>query len=85
MWATGVQNSGRIRQGPKEFINEINDGVKSHNDSWPSINFQTTDNMLNCYLQEDVPLEQDIVWLYYVNENTVETSADPNFNRKPTL
>ena len=57
----------------KKFINEINEEVKSHNDSWPSINLQTTDNRINCYLKEDVPSEQGIVWLYYVNENNVET------------
>ena len=57
----------------RKFINEIHDEFKSHNDSWPSINSQTTDNIINCYLKEDVPSEQDIVWLYYVNENIVET------------
>jgi len=56
-----------------KFINEINDEVKSHNDSWPTINSQKTDNRINCYLKEDVPSEQDIVWLHYVNENNVET------------
>ena len=58
----------------KKFINEIHDEFKSHNDSWPSINSQTTDNKMDCYLKEDVPSEQDIDWLYYVNENNVETS-----------
>ena len=32
-------------------------------------------NRLNRYLKQDVPSEQDIVWLYYVNENNVETCA----------
>jgi len=29
-----------------KFINEINDEVKSHNDSWPSINSQTTTELI---------------------------------------
>lgn len=58
----------------KKFINEINDEVKSHNDIWPDINLRTTDNTLDHHLKEDVPSEQDIAGLYYVNENNVETS-----------
>jgi len=57
----------------KEFINEINDEVKSHNDILPDIQLQKTDDTLDRYLKEDVPSEQDIVCLYYVNENNVET------------
>jgi hypothetical protein len=57
----------------KKFINEINYEVKLHNDIWPDINLQTTDDTLDRYLMEDVPSEQDIVCLYYVNKNNVET------------
>ena len=57
----------------KKFINEINDEVKLHNDIWPGINLQTTDDTFNYYLKEDVPSEQDSVCLYYVNKNNVET------------
>ena len=60
-------------KGRKKFINEIIDEFKSHNDSWRSINSQTTDNRINCYLKKVVPSEQDMVWLYYVNENILET------------
>ena len=60
MWATDARNYGRIQQGRKKFRNAINDEIKSHNDSWPSINSQTTDNRMNCFLKEDVPSEQDI-------------------------
>jgi predicted aspartyl protease len=57
----------------EKFINEINDKVTLHNDSWPDINLLTTDDTLDRYLKEDVPSEQDLVFLYYVNENNVET------------
>jgi hypothetical protein len=56
-----------------QSISEINDAVKLHNDIWPDIKLQTTDDILSRYLKEDVPSEQDIVCLYYVNENNVET------------
>jgi hypothetical protein len=70
----------------KKFIKEIIDEVKSHNGSWPSINSQTTDNRINCYLKEDVPSEQDIVCLYYFNKNNVETCPQIQmFDRKSTL
>ena len=52
----------------KKIINEINDEVILHNDIWPDINLQTTDDTLDRYRKEDVPSEQDIVCLYYVNE-----------------
>ena len=57
----------------KKFTNEINDEVNLRNDIWPDINLQTTDDTLGRYLKEDVPSEQDIICLYYVNENNVET------------
>ena len=57
----------------KKCTNEINDELKLHKDIWPDINFQITDDTLGRYLREDVPSEQDIVCLYYVNENNVET------------
>ena len=38
------------------------------NDIWPDINLQKTDDTLDRYRKEDVPSEQDIVCLYYVNE-----------------
>jgi hypothetical protein len=57
----------------EKFINEINGKVTLHNDIWPDINLQTTDDTLDRYLKEDVPSEQDLVCLYYVNENNVET------------
>jgi hypothetical protein len=57
----------------EKFINEINDKVTLYNDIWPDINLQTTDDTLDRDLKEDVPSEQDLVCLYYVNENTVET------------
>ena len=53
----------------KKITNEINDEVNLHNDIWPDINLQTTDDTLGRYLKEDVPSEQDIICLYYVNEN----------------
>jgi hypothetical protein len=59
----------------EKFINEINDKVTLHNDIWPDINLKTTDDTLDRYLKEDVPSEQDLVCLYYVNENNVETCA----------
>jgi hypothetical protein len=62
------------KKARKKFINEINDEVNSHNDIRPDINLRTTDNTLDHYLNEDVPSEQDIACLYYVNENNVETS-----------
>jgi hypothetical protein len=57
----------------KKFINEMNDEIKLHNDVWRDINLQTTDDTLDGYLKEDVSSEQDLVCLYYVNENNVET------------
>jgi len=57
----------------KKFTNEINDEVNLRNDIWPDIYLQTTDDTLGRYLKEDVPSEQDIICLYYVNENNVET------------
>ena len=57
----------------KKFINEVKDEVKLHNNIWPDINFQTVDDTLDRYLKEDIPSEWDIVCLYYVNENNVET------------
>jgi hypothetical protein len=57
----------------KKIINGINGDVKLHNDIWPDIKLQTIDDTLDHYLKEDVPSEQDIVYLYYVNENSVET------------
>jgi hypothetical protein len=57
----------------KKFVNEINDEIKSHNDIWPDINLQTKDDTFDHYLKEDVSSVQDIVCLYYVNENDVET------------
>ena len=56
-----------------KFVNEINDEVKLHNNNWPDINLQTIDYTTDRYLREDIPSEQDIVCLYYVNENNVET------------
>jgi len=56
----------------KKIIDEINDD-KLHNDICPDVKLQTTDDTLDRYLKEDVPSEQDIVYLYYVNENNVET------------
>jgi hypothetical protein len=56
----------------EKFINEINDKVTLHNDIWPDINLQTTDDTFDRYLKEDVPSEQDLVCLYCVNENNVE-------------
>jgi predicted aspartyl protease len=47
--------------------------VQLHDKSWLSRNLQTTDDTFERYLKEDVPLEHDIVCLYYVNENNVET------------
>jgi hypothetical protein len=57
----------------EKFINEIYDKVTLHNDIWPDINLQTTDDTLDRYLKEDVPSEQDFVCLHYVNKNNVET------------
>jgi len=57
----------------KKFVNEINDEVKLHNNNWPDINLQTIDDTLDRYIREDIPSEQDIVCLYYVTENNVET------------
>ena len=68
MWVTGVRNYGRIHKVRKKFINEINDDVKSDNNIWPDIDLQTTDNTFDHYLKEDVPSEQDIVCLYYIND-----------------
>ena len=57
----------------KKFTSEINDERTLHNNNWPNMNSQTTDLGINWYSKEDTPSEQDIVWLYYVNENNVET------------
>ena len=54
-------------------MNEIHDEVKLRNDIWPDINLPTVDDTLDRHLKEDVPSEQDIICLYYVNENNVET------------
>jgi hypothetical protein len=51
----------------------MNDEVKLYNDIWPDIKLQTTDDTFDYYLKADVPSEQNIVCLYYVNENNVET------------
>jgi len=56
----------------KKFINEINDEVILHNDIWPDMNLQKSDDIVDRYRKEDVPSEQDIVCLYYVNKNNVE-------------
>jgi hypothetical protein len=61
------------KKDQKKFINEMNDEVKLYNDIWPDIKLQTTDDTFNYYLKEDVRSEQDIVCLYCVNENNVET------------
>jgi len=70
---TVVRNSVKSKKARKKFIIEINDEVKSHNNIWSDINLQTTDDTFDNYLKEDEPSEQDIVCLYYVNENDVET------------
>ena len=57
----------------KNFPIEINDERALHNDSWLDMNSQTTDLGINWHSREDIPSEQDTVWLYYVNENNVET------------
>jgi len=56
-----------------KIINEINDELILHNDICPDKNLQTTDDTLDPYRKEDVPSEQNIVCLYYVNENNVGT------------
>jgi DNA-directed RNA polymerase subunit L len=57
----------------KKLINEVTDEVKPLNNSWPDLNLQTADDTLDRHLKEDVPSEQDIICLYYVNEHNVET------------
>jgi hypothetical protein len=66
-------------------MNEINDEVKLHNDVWPDINFQTTDDTLDFYLKEAITSEQDLVCLCYVNENNVETCTQIQPRRTLTL
>jgi hypothetical protein len=56
------------KKARKKFKNELNDEVKLP--IWPYIRLQTTDDTLDHYLKEDVPSEQGIVCLYYVNETT---------------
>jgi hypothetical protein len=63
--------SEKVREN---IINEINDKVTLHNGIWPDINLQITDDTLDRYLKQDVPSEQNLVCLYYVNKNNVETS-----------
>ena len=63
----------------KKFINEMNDEINLHNDVWPDINLQTTDETLDRYIKEGVSSEQDLVCLYYVNENNVETCTKIQF------
>jgi hypothetical protein len=60
----------------KKFVNEITDEVKLRNYIWPDMNLRTIEDTLDRYLKEDVPSEQDIVCLHYVNENNVETCPE---------
>ena len=68
----------------KKFINEINDGVQLHKDIWPDINLQI-DDTLDRYLREDIPSEQDIVCLYCVNENKVDTCPQIQILKETSL
>jgi hypothetical protein len=43
------------------------------NDIRLDINLKITDYRLDCCVKEDLPPEQDIVCLFYLNENNVKT------------
>jgi hypothetical protein len=67
------KNSLESDRGRSSIIDEINGEIKSHNELWPDVWLRTTEHLNSCYLNEDVPSEQDIISLCYINENNVET------------
>jgi hypothetical protein len=63
---------GEPDKAQKQDIDQIDEEIKSHNYIWPNINLGMTGYGHSCQAEEEGPSEQDIVCLYYVNENTVK-------------
>jgi hypothetical protein len=54
-------------------INKINNEMYTDNELGPPICLRTNEEVNGCYLNVDMPSEQDIICLSYINENNVET------------